>query len=85
MLRALKDCHYNPEDSKFEYLSNFSKFNSAKNAGTIGRTFEELLEFLKFEMDHQNRLLVKQRLLSLTFSKYKELVAREVFDEGKGY
>lgn len=85
MLRALKDCHYDPEDPKFDCLSNFSKFSSAKNSGAICKTFKELLEFLRFEMDHQDRLLVKQRLLSLAFSKYKEIVAKEVLDEGKGY
>lgn len=78
MIKAYKECTYDENDEKFKYLSNFTKFTMAKNSGLIGHSFWELLEFLKYEREHQNRLLIVQRLLSLAFSEYKDIVAGEI-------
>ena len=63
MLQALKKCKYNKADKKFDYLSNFTKFTSAKMAGVIDTGFESMVEFLKYELDHAARPIVIQRLL----------------------
>lgn len=83
MLQALKKCKYNKADKKFDYLSNFTKFTSAKMAGVIDTGFESMVEFLKYELDHAARPIVIQRLVSQCLTEYKKKIMEEVCSSQK--
>ena len=65
-------------DKKFSYLSNYNKFQAAKDNGIIKDHYAEILEFVKFEQAHANRPLVISRLFALALSDYKSRLRSEL-------
>lgn len=65
-------------DPKFQYLSNYNRFQAAKDQGKFDADFITLLQFLKYERMHANRELVAKRLFNLAMSEYKNLVNKEL-------
>lgn len=65
---------------KFDAISNFSKFQMAKDKGQIGESWEEIVEFLKYEVETRNRPLIVKRLFDLAMGRYKRAAAEEFFN-----
>lgn len=65
---------------KFDAISNFSKFQLAKDKGIIGESWEEIIEFLKYEVETRNRALIVKRLFDLAMGRYKRAAAEEFFN-----
>ena len=67
-------------DPKYLLISNFSKFQVAKNTGLIKPEFLEYLSFLKYEYNTKARADVMHRLFTLALGPYNQMVAEELFN-----
>lgn len=74
------DLEIDIKDPKFDLISNYTKFQAAKEAGKIGEQYEDILVFLKYESLTRRRSLVLKRLFDLAMKKYKCLIAEEFFN-----
>lgn len=74
-------------EHKFQYISNYNRFQGAKDQGKIKSDLQTFLEFLKYERTHANRDLVVSRLFNLAMSEYKDQVRKEMEAKyaGKGH
>lgn len=83
MKQLFKECTYNELDPKFAYLSNFTKFTVGRQSMAFDSSLKGLMEFLKYECDHQARPLIISRLTSLCISLYKKEVLEEFLNARK--
>lgn len=67
-------------DSKYNLISNFSKFQMARNTGQIKPDFMEYLRFFKYEYTTRARPAILNRLFTLTWGLYTQAVRQEYFD-----
>ena len=77
---AYKEMEIDKKHEKFNAISNFSKFQMAKDKGQIGESWEEIVEFLKYEVQTRNRPLIVKRLFDLAMGRYKRSTAEEFFN-----
>lgn len=66
------------KDSMYAYISNYNKFQAAKDKGEFEQSLDNFIKFLKYERLHADRDLVVHRLFNLAMSEYKEMVAQEL-------
>ena len=79
-IEAYMEMKIDKKHEKFDAISNFSKFQMAKNKGQIGESWEEIVEFLKYEVETRNRPLIVKRLFDLAMGRYKRAAAEEFFN-----
>lgn len=80
LIETYKEIEINLKHEKFGAISNFSKFQLAKDKGQIGESWEEIVEFLKYEVQTRNRPLIVKRLFDLATGRYKRAAAEEFFN-----
>lgn len=80
LIETYKEIEINLKHEKFDAISNFSKFQLAKDKGQIGESWEEIVEFLKYEVQTRNRPLIVKRLFDLAMGRYKREAAEEFFN-----
>lgn len=68
------------KDSMYAYISNYNKFQAAKDNGLFIQSLDNFIRFLKYEKQHANRDLVVHRLFNLAMTAYKEMIAQELFN-----
>ncbi len=66
------------KDLMYAYISNYNRFQAAKDQGLFQQSVENFIRFLKYEKRHANRDIVVHRLFNLAMSAYKEMVAQEI-------
>lgn len=79
-IETYKILEIDKKHEKFDAISNFSKFQMAKDKGIIGESWEEIVEFLKYEVETRNRSLIVKRLFDLAMGRYKRAAAEEFFN-----
>lgn len=79
-IEAYMEMKIDKKHEKFDAISNFSKFQMAKDKGQIGESWEEIVEFLKYEVETRNRPLIMKRLFDLAMGRYKRAAAEEFFN-----
>lgn len=79
-IETYKTLEIDKKHAKFDAISNFSKFQMAKDKGQIGESWEEIVEFLKYEVETRNRPLIVKRLFDLAMGRYKRAAAEEFFN-----
>lgn len=79
-IEAYMEMKINKKHEKFDAISNFSKFQMVKDKGQIGESWEEIVEFLKYEVETRNRPLIVKRLFDLAMGRYKRAAAEEFFN-----
>ena len=79
-IEAYMEIGIDKKHEKFNAISNFSKFQMAKDKGQIGESWEEIVEFLKYEVETRNRALIVKRLFDLAMGRYKRAAAEEFFN-----
>lgn len=79
-IEAYMEMKIDKKHAKFDAISNFSKFQMAKDKGQIGESWEEIVEFLKYEVETRNRPLIVKRLFDLAMGRYKRAAAEEFFN-----
>lgn len=78
MMEVYEAADIETPDKQFAYLSNFNRFQQAKNSGLVRDTYENYLKLLKYERKTLNRIAMADRLLCLAMSSYKFLIRREM-------
>lgn len=79
-IETYKTLEIDKKHEKFDAISNFSKFQMAKDKGLIDDSWEEIVEFLKYEVQTRNRPLIVKRLFDLAMGRHKRAVAEEFFN-----
>ena len=79
-IEIYNETEINSKDSMYAYISNYNKFQAAKDKGEFEQSLENFMKFLKYERLHADRDLVVHRLFNLAMSEYKEMVAQELFN-----
>lgn len=59
---------------EFFFLSNFNKFQAAKEKNRFPQDYETYVKFAKYEKTHNNRETILRRLFTLAMSEYRKQV-----------